>query len=154
MKQRWLPVGVLAGALFAVNVVARLAVRLFAGKDDGKQIWIGLIALIAVSLVTLGAAVWWSPRRPMARVAGDIAVASLVGCLLSVLLGPLVSKGEAFGGGFGYVIQQLFYYLTICGLGGLLGALGVIIAGKDYKSEGWRRYAEFVQTKPKRVIRR
>lgn len=154
MKQRWLPVGVLAGALFLVNVIARLVVRISAGKDDGKQVWIGLVALIAVGLVTLGAAAWWSPRRPMPRIAADIAVASAVGCLLSNLIGPFISKGEAFGGGFGYFTGQLFYYLAICGFGALLGALGVIMLGKDYKSNGWRQYANLVETTPGRVIQK
>ncbi|MBT8227980.1 MAG: hypothetical protein HKP61_23365 [Dactylosporangium sp.] len=154
MKQRWLPVGVFAGVLFAVNIVARLVVRLAAGEDDGKQIWIGLVALVAVALVTLVAAVRWAPRYPMPRVVGDLVLGVLAGCLLSTLIGPFISRGEAFGGGFGYFLAQLFYYLMICALGAFFGVLAVMAFGRDYKSRGWQRFAQTVQAKPHRVGRR
>ena len=59
MKERWLPVGLIAGGLFLVNVVARLVVRFGAGSDDDKQITIGLWALFAVGAVMIPIAFWF-----------------------------------------------------------------------------------------------
>ncbi len=153
MKERWLPVGILAGALFVVNIVARLIVRFAAGGDEGKQTWIGMIALVSVGLVVLVAAVRWVRRFPMPRALGELALAAAVGCLLSATIGPFVSSGKPFGGGAGYFVGQLFYYLAVCSLGAMFGALGVMAAGADQKSQSWKRYAETVQARPRRVVR-
>lgn len=153
MKERWLPVGVVAGVLFVVNIVARLVVRIAAGSDEGKQTKIGLIAFVAVGVVVLAAAVWWSRRFLMPRVVGDLAMAVLAACVLSVLVGPFISSGEPFGGGAGYVIAQFFTYLVVCAAGGLFGVVGVMVAGADRKSQAWKRYAETIQAKPSRVVR-
>ena len=153
MKQRWLPVGVLAGTLFVVNIVARLVVRLAAGKDDGKQFWVGAVALAAVALVMLVAAVYWMRRHQTPRVVGELVLGGFVGGLLSSLIGPLISSGEAFPDGAGGVIADLFYYLVVCGFGAFLGGLGIMIAGLDYKSQSWKRYAEAVNTRRGRPAR-
>lgn len=152
MKQRWLPVGILAGGLFAVNVVGRLLGRLT--SDDTAELVVGSIALIGVCLVAAGAVVKWAPSHPMSRVSGDIAVASLLGAVVSLSVGPFISEGEVFGGGFGFYFAELFYYLLTCGIGAFFAALVVIILGKDYKSQGWKRYAEYVEAKPRKVIRK
>jgi MFS family permease len=154
MKERWLPAGVFAGTLFAVNIVARIVVRLAAGKDDGKQIWIGLVELIAVGIVALVAAALWVRRLPMPRAVGDLVVGVLVGGVLSTVVGPFISGGKALGDGFGYFITQMFYYAAVCGLGALFGALGVMVAGLDYKSQSWKRYATVIQSQPRKVARR
>src|SRR5258707_13314695 len=86
MKERWLPVGLIAAGLFLVNVVARLVVRLAAGSDDHKQITVGLWALFAVGAVMLPVAFWYARRHPMIRVVADLGLAVVVACLLAVLI--------------------------------------------------------------------
>jgi len=154
MKERWLPVGVLAGGLFVVNLIARLVVRLTAGHDDAKQVTIGLWALIAVGAVLIPVAFWWARRWPVPRVVGDILLAVLAACLLSVLIGPFVSGTTPFGGGVGLVFRQFFYFVAVSGGGMVFGLLAVMTVGKDYKSQAWKRYAEQAQAKPRRVVKR
>ena len=152
MKERWLPVGILAGALFVVNVIARLVVRFAAGEDDKKQITIGLYALIAVGVVMIGVAYWWARRYPMPRVLGDLSVAIVVACLLSVFIGPYVSGASPFGGGL--LVRQFLYFLGISGAGAFFGLIAVMTAGQDYKSQSWKAYTEQVKAKPRKVVRR
>ena len=47
MKERWLPIGVLAAALFAINVVARLVVRFAFDADDSATDMVTLFMLVA-----------------------------------------------------------------------------------------------------------
>lgn len=155
MRERWQPVGIVAGVLFVVNLIARLVVRATAGKDAtvDKQTTVGLIALLAVGAVMIGVAYWWARRYPMPRVLGDLAVAAFVGCLLSALIGPFISGSSPFGDG-GLFFAQLFYYLAVCAGGVFFGLVAVMAAGQDYKSQAWKRYSERVQAKPRRVVRR
>jgi hypothetical protein len=154
MKERWLPVGALAGGLFVVNLIARIVVRVAAGRDDNKQVAIGLWALLAVGAVLIPVAYWWSRRWPLPRVLGDIALAVLAACLLAVLIGPFVSGTTPFSGGVGVMFRQFFYYAAVSAGGTLFGVLAVMTAGQDYKSQAWKRYAERVQAKPRKVVRR
>ena len=128
MNERWKPVGILAGALFVVNLLARLVVRFAAGSDDGKQVTIGLWALIAVAV--------------------------LVACVLAVLVGPFVSGTTPFSDGVGLVFRQFFYYVAVSAGGTLIGILAVMTVGQDYKSQALKRYAERVNAKPRKVVRR
>lgn len=155
MKERWLPIGIVTGVLFAVNVIARLVVRVAGGSDSSsdKQAWIGAVAILAVGMVVLVAAVRWARLVPLPRVVGELALAAAAGSLLSALIGPFVSSGEPFGGGFGHFLTQLFLYVGVCGFGGLFGVLGVMVAGADYKSQSWKRYAETLKTRPGRPVR-
>jgi hypothetical protein len=154
LKERWLPVGILAGGLFLVNIIARLAVRMVAGKDANKETWVGAVAFLAVGAVMIGAAYWWARLRPLPRVVGDLLIAAAVGCLLSALIGPLVSAGPAFAGGFGALVQRFIIYLTVSAFGALFGILAVMTAGQDYKSQALKRYAETIMARPRRVVRR
>jgi len=157
MGQLWRRVVGLVVVLFAVNLVARLVVRLTEGRADAATEAesvpaIGLVALVAVGLVMLVATTWWVRRLPMPRAIGELLLASAVGCLLSVLVGPFVSAGNPFND-IGHIIAQFGYYLVICLLGLLLGTLGVMTLGLDVKSQSWKRYVEAHPNRP-RVIRR
>lgn len=151
MRERWMPAGIMAGGLFVVNMVMRLIVRLVAGSDTDQQTWIGAAAIVLVSAGALVVAVRWARRFPMPRVAGDLTIAICAGSLLSALVGPFISRGEAFGGGFGHFLTQLVLYLGICGAGALFGVLGAMVAGADHKSQSWKRYAETMRTGPRRI---
>jgi hypothetical protein len=153
MRERWLPVGVLAGTLLGVNVIARLVVRLAVGKDDGQDVWIGAFALAAVGLVMLVAAIRWMRRYLTPRVCGELSVALAIGGVFSSVVGPFISSGKAFGNGFGGVLSELLTYLAVGVLGAFLGGLGIVIAGLDYKSQSWKRYADRIHARPRRVVR-
>src|SRR3954454_19515397 len=154
MNERWRPVGILAAGLFAVNLIARLVVRFGAGKDDSKQVTIGLWALIAVGAVLIPVAFWWARRRPLPRVIGDIAIAVAVACVLAVLIGPFVSGVAPFKDGVGLVFRQFFYYAAVSAGGTLIGILAGMTVGQDYKSQAWKRYAQRASAKPRKVVRR
>jgi MFS family permease len=154
VKQRWRPVGVLAGALFATNVIARWVVRLFAGHDDRFTTRIGVAALVTVAVVMAAAAFWWARLHPMPRAAGDLGLGAVVGCLLSVLLSPLLVGTTPFRDGVDFFINQIVFFLALAAGGSVFGLLVVMALGQDYKSQSWKRYAEQLRAKPRRVVRR
>ncbi|MGC9668819.1 hypothetical protein ACNTMW_19955 [Planosporangium sp. 12N6] len=154
MKQRWLPVGVLGGALLAANVIARWVVRLFGSNNDGFTTRIGMVALATVAVVMAVAAFWWARRQPMARVLGDLALGALVGCLLSVLVGPLLVGTTPLRDGVDFFINQILYFLGIAAAGTVFGLLVVMALGRDHKAQSWKRYEEQLRSRPRRVVRR
>jgi hypothetical protein len=154
MKERWLPVGVIAGTLFLVNVVARLIVRFAAGSDDDKQVTIGLWALFAVGAVLIPVAFWYGRRHPMLQVVADLGIAVVAACVLAVLIGPFVSGATPFGDGIGLVFRQFFYFVGLSAIGAVLGVLALMTLGLDYRSQSWKRYIDRTSTKPRRVVRR
>jgi hypothetical protein len=154
MKERWLPVGLVAGGLFLVNVVARLVVRFGAGDDDGKQVTIGLWALFAVGAVMIPVAFWYGRRHSMIRVVGDLGLAVVIACLVAVLVGPFVSGVGPFGDGVGLVFRQFFYFVGLSAIGAVLGLLALMTTGLDYRSQSLKRYIERAETKPRKIVRR
>ncbi len=71
MRQRWRVAGGLAGALFVVNMVARLII--WVGFDDADttaadRVSLGMFVVIGVGLAAVTFV--WSRRRPAARVGG------------------------------------------------------------------------------------
>jgi hypothetical protein len=154
MKERWLPVGLVAAGLFLVNVIARLVVRFAAGSDDAKQITIGLWALFAVGAVMIPVAFWYGRRVPMIRVVGELGLAVVVSCLLAVLIGPFVSGVGPFSNGVRLVFRQFFYFVGLSAIGAVIGVLLLMTTGLDYRSQSWKRYIERAGTKPRRVVRR
>jgi len=153
MKDRWLPIGVLAGALFAINIAARLITRIghVAGAD--QQLLIGIISTSAVALILIGATARWAVRYPLGRVVADMAAAAGVACLLSVLIGPFVAGTKPFANGLGVFVGQILLFLGISAVGVLFGFLSVVIFGKDYKSRGLKRYEQLYRAKPHRVVK-
>ncbi len=154
MRERWLPVGVLAGVLFAVNVVGRVVAKVWGDGNDKREINIGLTALAVLALLMILAAVRWVRRHPMPRVWGDFAVAIAAGCLLSVLVGPLLVGDRPFAEGAGLFFRQIWWYVGVTLAGAAFGTLVVMTLGQDWKSQAWRRYAEQARSRPRRVVRR
>jgi hypothetical protein len=154
VKQRWLPVGVLGGVLFATNVLARWLVKLFTSHDDARTTDIGVVALVAVAVVMAAAAYRWALRYPTPRVVGDLAVGALAGCLLSLLVAPLLVGTLPLKDGVDFFIGQVWRYLALAAGGTVFGLLVVMALGRDYKSQSWKRYADRVGARPKRVVRR
>ena len=144
----------IAGVLFVTNVIARWVVRLFAADNDRRTTEIGLVSLAVVAVVMAVAAYWWARRHPMPRVVADLAVAAVAGCLLSVLLGPLLAGTAPLRDGVDFFVAQVWHYLAVAAGGAVFGLLVVMALGLDHKSQSWNRYADQMKAKPRRVVRR
>jgi hypothetical protein len=154
MRERWLPVGVLAGALFAINVVARLVVRLGFADDAEAADRISLLMLVAVGLASLSAAVVWGRRHPLGRWIADLAAAALVGLLLSIFVGPYISSATPFAEGAGEFFKQVWLWAAFVGGGAALGFMIITTLGVDYRSKSLQRFAQAKLAKPRRPVRR
>lgn len=154
MKQRWTPVAVFAGALFAVNAVARLVVWGFGIAKESEQTRIGLIAFVAIGVVSAVAGAWWAARYPMPRVVGDLLVGGLAGCALAVLLGPFFGGSHPFAEGFRFFVGQVIQFLVLAVFGAFLGIGATVALGRDWKTKGWKRYEQTAKARPPRATRR
>jgi len=153
VKKRWLPVGLLALGIFAVNAIARLVTRLGEIVEPTELDTIGIIASASVGVILIGAAAWWAVRYPFSRVFFDIGGAVLVGALLSLLVGPFIGGSTPFAEGPGLFVGQFLLFLGIAAVGFFLGFLGMVALGKDWKSRGLRRYEQNYQKRPRRTVR-
>ncbi|MEU4770521.1 hypothetical protein [Micromonospora sp. NPDC023644] len=155
MSERWRAIGVLAVALFAVNVVARLVTRFgFDGDETAAADRVSLGMFVVIGLVLAAVAFVWGKRRPVAAWGADLAAAIGIALLLTVLVGPLLVGDNPFGGGAGTFFAQIWLYLAAAGVGVLLGYLLLTALGLDHRSQSLKRYAELRATKPRRVVRR
>jgi hypothetical protein len=154
MRDRWQPIGVLAGVLFAVNVAARLVTRFAFDEDpvaaDRVSLAMFLVIGVILAVVTFG----WARRSPVAQWGGDVAAAVGAAMLLTVLVGPLLVGNNPFAGGAGTFFAQLGLYLLATGAGILVGYLIATALGVDYRSRQLVRYAEVKSAKPRRPVRR
>ncbi|CCH21206.1 hypothetical protein [Micromonospora lupini] len=154
MDRRWRTIGVLAGGLFAVNVVARLIIRFGFDGDDAAADRVSLVMFVVIGLALAVVAFRWARRRPLAEWAGDIAVVVVAALALTVLVGPLVVGHNPFAGGAGTFFAQIWLYLLATGLGTMIGYLVATALGLDHRSQQLKRYAEVKAAKPRRVVRR
>ncbi|MEU8042880.1 hypothetical protein AB0B71_01880 [Micromonospora echinofusca] len=154
MSERWRGTAVLAVALFAVNVVARLVTRFGFDGDDTAADRVSLGMFMVIGLVLAAVAFVWGRRRPVAAWGADLAAAVGVALLLTVLVGPLLVGDNPFGGGAGTFFAQIWLYLAAAGVGVLLGYLLLTALGLDHRSQSLKRYAELRASKPRRVVRR
>jgi hypothetical protein len=154
MKERWLPVGVLAGVLFAVNVAARLVARIgFSGDNEAEdRISLGMFVVIGLILATM--AFIWGRRHPAGRWIADIGAAVLVAMVLTIFVGPFISGDTPFEGGAGEFFSQVWLYGGFAGGGALVGFLILTALGMDYRSQSLKRFAEAKLAKPRRPVRR
>jgi hypothetical protein len=154
MKDRWLPVGVLAGVLFAVNVAARLVARLGFDEDGEAQDRVSLGMFVAIGLILAVMAFLWGRRKPAGRWIADVGAAAAIALLLTIFVGPFVSGDTPFEGGAGNFFTQIWLYAGFAIGGALLGFLILVALGLDYRSQGLKRFAEAKMAKPRRVVRR
>ncbi|MEV0605805.1 hypothetical protein AB0I61_05440 [Polymorphospora rubra] len=154
MKDRWVPIGLLAGALFLVNVVARLVTRFGfdANPEVEDRVSLGMFAVIAVILAVL--AFIWGRQHPLSRWGADLAGAVLIALALTVFVGPLVSGSYPFANGAGSFFSQIWLYAAFTFGGTVVGYLVLIALGRDHRSRSLQQYSEAKLAKPRRVVRR
>ncbi|WP_320066384.1 hypothetical protein [Micromonospora sp. RTGN7] len=154
MKDRWRTLGVLAAALFAVNVAARVVVRLGFDGNDTAADRVSLAMFLVIGAILAGLVFRWGQDRPVARWGADVAAAVGVALLLTVLVGPLLVGQNPFGGGVDTFLAQAGLYLVATAAGVLVGYLTLTALGRDHRSRLLKRYAEIKRAKPRRPIRR
>jgi hypothetical protein len=152
MRERWLRIGVLAAVLFAINVAARLVTR-FALNDD-RETTVGLLSMMVVGLAFAVLAFIWGRDRPLGTLVADLAGVAVVGCALTIFIGPFISGEGPFSDGAGVFFGQIWQYAGFFGGGTLVGFLVLTALGLDYKSKNLKRIAQASLTKPRRAIRR
>ncbi|SNT17131.1 hypothetical protein SAMN05421812_103519 [Asanoa hainanensis] len=154
MRNRWLRIGVLAGALFAINLVARGVANFAFDDDTDMQDRITLIFFGVVALTLAAVAFRWGRDRPVGILIADMAGAALVACLATVVIGPAVFGGNPVGGGAGEFFAQIWLYAAFSIGGFLLGYLLLVVLGRDYRSRQLAAYSKAKLSKPRRVVRR
>jgi hypothetical protein len=153
VKKHWLPVGVVALALFGVNIVARLVTKVGKFADETNQEKIGLIAAVAVGVILVGAGAWWAVRYPFTRLVGEIGTAVVIGALLSILVGPFVAGSAPFAEGPGLFVGQFLLLVGLAAVGVFLGFMAMVALGKDWKSKGLARYEKSYTRRPRKTVR-
>ncbi|MFU8871945.1 hypothetical protein [Micromonospora sp. SL4-19] len=154
MRERWRAVGMLAAALFVVNVVARLVIKFGFPDDDTAKDRVSLAMFVVIGLVLAVLAFRWGGDRPVGRWVGDLAAAVGVALALTVFVGPLLVGENPFGGGAGLFFAQIWLYLGATVAGALVGFLTLTALGRDFRSQQLKRYAELRAAKPRKVVRR
>jgi hypothetical protein len=145
MKGLWRADAVAIAALVAVNVVARLIVRV-ADPGANAEFIVGLASLGAMGVLAAVFAFVWTKRYPSPKVVSDsLIVVSITGVLVT-LVGPFVfgkTLGDyaGFGEWFAVFLLQLFICLAVLAAGVVIGALIAIALGIDPTSRAWKAQA-------------
>ena len=154
MVRRWLPVGLLAAGLIAVNVAGRITVRVTAQDDVELQDRLSLATLLVTGLVFAVVAFFWSQRYPAGRFVGDVAAAGFVAVLVIGFLTPFVSGEGPFESGAGAFFSRFWAFGGAAIVGTGLGYVFAIAFGLDHRSKSLKRFAESRAAKPRKVVRR
>ncbi|MFE9688334.1 hypothetical protein [Micromonospora sp. NPDC005806] len=154
MRERWRAIGVLAAALFVVNVVARLVIKFGFPNDDAAADRVSWLMFLAIGLILAVVAFRWGRDRPVGRWLADLAGGVAVALALTVFVGPLLVGENPFGGGAGLFFAQIWLYLAATAAGVLVGFLTLTALGRDYRSQQLKRYAELKAAKPRKIVRR
>ena len=154
MRQRWVKIAVLAAALFAINVVARLVTRLGFPDSDTAENRASIAMFTVIGLVLASVAFVRSQRVPPGEWLPDLAAAAVGGMLLTVLVGPFFSGDYPFSAGAGNFFSQIWLYGGFAIVGTLIGYWIATMLGRDYRSKSLRALATARATKPRRVVRR
>ncbi len=142
MRRRWLQIGLLALAIFLVNAVAHfVSWKAHINSDEG-QTRLSTIGIVVIGLIVMAMSARYSIRYPFPRVVGDIGAAVLIGTLLLVLFGPYFGGTTPFADGVEFFIYEILLFVGVGALAIILGFVGAVAFGKDWKSRGLRRYEE------------
>lgn len=154
MRQRWVPIAVLAAGLFAINVIARLVIRLGFQDNDTAENRVSLVMFAVIGVVLATVTFIRAQRVPPSTWLPDLAAAALAGMLLTILVGPFVSGDTPFESGAGNFFSQVWLYGGFAIVGTLLGYWIATMLGRDYRSRSLRAFAQARTSKPRRVVRR
>jgi hypothetical protein len=152
VKQRWLPVGLFALAMFLVNCLARFISWKAGIESENTQNKLGIIGVLAVAIVVIVMSVRWSIRYPFPRVFGDVILAVSIGALLSVFIGPLAGGGKPFSESLEFTVYEILLFLAIGLVAMFVGFMAVTALGKDWKSRGLKRHEQRYRH-PRRAVR-
>ncbi|MFI7021682.1 hypothetical protein [Micromonospora sp. NPDC049900] len=154
MGQRWRAIGVLAIALFAVNVVARLVIRFGFDGDEAAadRVTLGMFAVIG--LILAGVAYSWGRSSPVAQWGAEVAGAIGIALVLTMFVGPLLVGRSPFADGSATFFWQVVLYLVATTVGTILGYLLLTTLGRDHRSQTLQEYAESGTSRPRRSVRR
>ncbi|BFU42418.1 hypothetical protein [Krasilnikovia sp. MM14-A1004] len=153
-QQRWFPIAVLALSLFAINVVARLVIRIGFHGNDTAESRASVVMFSIIGLVLATVTFVQCQRVSVSRWLPDLAAAAVGGMLLTVLVGPFISGDTPFSGGAGNFFSQIWLYGAFAIVGTLLGYWIATALGRDYRSKSLRAYAKARTTRPRRVVGR
>ncbi|GIE50008.1 hypothetical protein [Actinoplanes nipponensis] len=154
MRQRWVRIALLAAALFAINVIARVVSRIWFNDDDTAQNRVSLVMFAVIGIVLAVVTFVRAQRVPPSSWLPDLAAAAIGGMLLTILVGPFVSGDSPFAAGAGNFFSQVWLYGGFAIVGTLLGYWIATMLGRDYRSKSLAAFAKAKLTKPRRVVRR
>jgi hypothetical protein len=154
MKERWRPIGVLAGVLFGINVVARLVSRFAFGENTEMQDRLSLAMFTVIGLILATLAFVQGRRRPLPEWSGEVALSVLIAMVLTIFVGPFVNGSHPFADGAGAFFSQIWFYAGFTAGGVILGYLLLTAFGLDHRSQSLKRFAEASRAKPRRPVRR
>lgn len=154
-QQRWFPPAALAVGLFAINVAARLIIRLGFDGNDRAENSATIIMFAVLGMLLAGYTfVACQRKRPSGWLLPDVVGGAVGGLLLTVLVGPFISGGQPFAAGAGDFFFQVWLYAGFTIAGTLLGYWIAVMLGRDYRSRSLAAYARTATVKPRRVVRR
>jgi hypothetical protein len=152
---RWREVGLIALALFAINLCGRWAAKLIKSENqqvlEERQSLAGFITLGAIFLAFFGLTLYWGRKRTMWKVCTELGFAGFLACALSIFLGPLIFGSSPFADGAGAFFAQIWWWAAMAIGGVFLGYVGLISFTADYKSRQLKAYADRAKAQPRRV---
>jgi hypothetical protein len=154
MRQRWMSIAMLAVGLFAINVIARLVIRLGFDDNDTAQDRVSIVMFAVIGIVLAVVTFVRAQRALPSSWLPDLAAAALGGMLLTILVGPFISGDSPFSAGAGNFFSQVWIYGGFAIVGTLLGYWVATMLGRDYRSQSLRAFAQAKTAKPRRVVRR
>lgn len=153
MSQRWKRILIVAGGLFAINVVSRFVTWQADIVSAAEQLKVALVATVATALALAVLAGWAAPRYPFARIAADLGAAAGIAIALTVLVGPFAGGSAPFREGPEIFVYQLLLLIGIYAAGVALGFIVLVALGKDWRSRRLKQYEATYKARPNRIVR-
>ena len=154
MRQRWVSIALLAAGLFAINVIARLVIRIGFNNNETAQNRVSIVMFAVIGVVLAVVTFVRAQRVLPSNWLPELGAAAIGGMLLTILVGPFVSGDGPFSAGAGNFFSQVWLYGGFAIVGTLLGYWIATMLGRDYRSKSLRAFAQARTSKPRRVVRR